>query len=618
MPFSFPVYRVRCQSDYAVRGSVIDRLTNKPIRIPKASDIRFEIGIFAGLNGQAPSAASQVADSTGWQSLTLTLQSSSGRNVVSITTGTFTTPTYSTWNDDTAQHCTISISDAESNIHPGKYQFCLTIQSSTFGPFPAGTAEIEVYDPFNLNSSDPADANPGAPISRDAADLRYEPLGGGASTSGKNLFVDSVYGSNTTGTRERFDKPFLALSAAKTAAQSGDTIYVRPGSYSTTASLAKDGVNWHFEPGTAVTMTGNSTTAIWDDGNTAMNFNVTGEADFIRTNNSGSTDVYGIRLQHASSNFNIQCRDITVTGPQHYVIAALRQDDGRIVLRARVIDSRAISGAISGYGLYWLNGSGEVHAAKITSDYVTVWSSVDSTPTGDFHVFSAEILNAILSSGLNATAACWVHFDILSGAAGDGSAFTANSLGFNTGNKIYLTGQKIFGFIHSTDFAGLLYVEIQKHQAVTNGTEDDFQSFFSWGLGSSAIGTCFYRADHWDHSTHTGQIMQIDSGIVEMTVGRFVGTSSSKGIMLKGGELRFKKGRLDLSANASAGADAITLKGSGITLTSEARLIVNGARKSIANGNAGTYTVDCWGGLTNADVDSGITANGLVVDSTVT
>lgn len=233
MPFSLTTRRVRLQSDYSVDGAVIDRLTGKEISIPLASDVRIEIGIFAGLNGNAPGSAAQVASETGWESLTLTLQKQRGSNVVSKTVSTFTSLTAGTWNDDTAQHCVVDLTDAETNIAPGKYRLALTVQSSTFGPYPVGTADIQVFDPHNLNSSDPADENPGAPISRDAADARYAPIGGGSSalSAGKTLFVDAIYGDDNTGTRQRMDKAFLTLAAAIDAMQPGDLVHVRPGTY---------------------------------------------------------------------------------------------------------------------------------------------------------------------------------------------------------------------------------------------------------------------------------------------------------------------------------------------------------------------------------------------------
>lgn len=69
--------------------------------------------------------------------------------------------------------------------------------------------------------------------------------------TGKVAWVDSVNGSNTTGARGKAHLPFLTLNAAKTAAVSGDTVVVLPGTYSESLAM-KDGVNWLFLPGSVV------------------------------------------------------------------------------------------------------------------------------------------------------------------------------------------------------------------------------------------------------------------------------------------------------------------------------------------------------------------------------
>lgn len=66
------------------------------------------------------------------------------------------------------------------------------------------------------------------------------------STYGNTLFVDEVYGNNTTANRERFDLPYLTISAALDASQPGDTVYVRSGSYSENIVLQND-VDIYFE-----------------------------------------------------------------------------------------------------------------------------------------------------------------------------------------------------------------------------------------------------------------------------------------------------------------------------------------------------------------------------------
>ena len=69
---------------------------------------------------------------------------------------------------------------------------------------------------------------------------------------GNTIYV-STNGSDTLGERNNLAKPFSTLEAAVSAASSGDTIYVYPGTYTITTTatngIAKSGVNFVFAPG---------------------------------------------------------------------------------------------------------------------------------------------------------------------------------------------------------------------------------------------------------------------------------------------------------------------------------------------------------------------------------
>lgn len=102
--------------------------------------------------------------------------------------------------------------------------------------------------------------------------------------TGNIIWVDGAYGSDTLGKVYRADAPFATLTAAKTVAQSGDTIHVRPAVYNETNLLA-NGVNWHFETGAFVTYTGSGVnSSIFSDSatgaNAAVSCNITGNGTF--------------------------------------------------------------------------------------------------------------------------------------------------------------------------------------------------------------------------------------------------------------------------------------------------------------------------------------------------
>ena len=72
--------------------------------------------------------------------------------------------------------------------------------------------------------------------------------------AGLNLQNGVIFKQATTGARTYY----TTLADAKTGASSGETVFVGPGTYAVTASILKNGVNWHFAPGATVTMDASS------------------------------------------------------------------------------------------------------------------------------------------------------------------------------------------------------------------------------------------------------------------------------------------------------------------------------------------------------------------------
>jgi hypothetical protein len=138
--------------------------------------------------------------------------------------------------------------------------------------------------------------------------------------AGKNLYVDSVNGNNSTGLRGDITKPFLTLAAAKAAAVSGDLITVYPGTYNE-KNLLKDGVNWHFESGAIVEWTGAAAGGIFDDSADGANgpvaCSITGLGEFLYKTSTTSyhgdapSGIYNcVKISNASSDVSITCKQI--------------------------------------------------------------------------------------------------------------------------------------------------------------------------------------------------------------------------------------------------------------------------------------------------------------------
>jgi hypothetical protein len=119
----------------------------------------------------------------------------------------------------------------------------------------------------------------------------------GALWGGNGVFVDAVNGNDGTGARGSITTSFQTITAAKTAAAAGDTIFVLPGTYPEN-DLLKDGVNYHFFIGAMVTNS-SSSVGIFDDTTTvaaAVTCQVTGDGNFQQGGNFSA-----VYLQYDSS-----------------------------------------------------------------------------------------------------------------------------------------------------------------------------------------------------------------------------------------------------------------------------------------------------------------------------
>ncbi len=136
----------------------------------------------------------------------------------------------------------------------------------------------------------------------------------GTTPSG-TLYV-SLNGNDMFGLRNRADKPFFTLSGAKSAAQSGDLIFVGPGRYYG-KNLLKHGVNWFFDQGAIVDYSGAG--SIFDDTASgtsgAVVCSIGGYGRFYHSNTGNTLSNCAIlELNNANTDITMTCLELANMG----------------------------------------------------------------------------------------------------------------------------------------------------------------------------------------------------------------------------------------------------------------------------------------------------------------
>lgn len=115
------------------------------------------------------------------------------------------------------------------------------------------------------------------------------------------VYVDASYGNDGTGAKYSQFKPYATITAAQTAAVSGDTIVVYPGTYSET-NLGKTGVNYHLLNGCIVAAT------------TGNGFVDTGGLVYSITGDGEITSTTGNAIEaNAGGTISVACKKISST-----------------------------------------------------------------------------------------------------------------------------------------------------------------------------------------------------------------------------------------------------------------------------------------------------------------
>jgi hypothetical protein len=366
---------------------------------------------------------------------------------------------------------------------------------------------------------------------------------------GLSLRVDSLYGNDTTALANitggalslsgNFTYPFKTVTGALSAAQSGTTIFVGPGNYSTPTSLAKNGVNWDFANGASVNKPiCNDCVGIWDDYTSGLTFTVSGSGQF-NANITAPGYLGTVRARNVNSNITINAEKISLSSinspSTSFNQAVIYGDAGTIVVNATYLSNTISPSQLSSL-VYWTNGFIFIQAQSISYAQWMLWSSVNNIPTGDCIINAQEISNlgdsihtlAYCDGAGNNTAASWISANLMTGL-----------VAWNGANKLYVSGQKLFGYINCS--GGLVYLEVEKLAIPTGLT----QPFFSITNGIVRVST-----QQLDTTGAHASLSVIEGGTLRLNGSDFQAGTLDNGFFVTSGQLILRNCDFDLTANA--------------------------------------------------------------------
>lgn len=437
---------------------------------------------------------------------------------------------------------------------------------------------------------------------------------------GKTLFVDSVNGSDGTGTTGRLDKPFLTPTAAKTAATSGDLIWVGPGMYNQN-DLLKDGVNWHFESEATVRYTQIALSnddyipGIFDDGGNDISCTISGEGvfDFASDNtsyNGGTTAT--VRLT-GGGRVTISAKSIIVSGGslegQKAAAVSVNNASAVVNVSAETIDGGVVEGHWLAAGISARSGELSVKALKIFgAEAVSLYGGNGASQVRVEAGLIHGQIAGVTQYRDTANDKLWVRaIEIL-------SETTAVA---NGGGKLYVEAQKISSngtaIEDVTNIGAIWWASITAPantwitaQKVTLPS-GAYNGFTNAGFGSTTASQAWVTISHLETLGACSAIVSstnaYDTSVIE--VGDSLGSASSNGIVISAGSLRLKNSTINTVANSAT--NPITKSG-GTLVLDNVTLSAEATRDSITAGTP--QSVTSYASTANKAVNANVTVNG--------
>jgi hypothetical protein len=224
----------------------------------------------------------------------------------------------------------------------------------------------------HINVADGAEVNVNADWNATTGDAQI--LNKPSFNTGKTIYVDAGVGTDTRTGLSKYDasKPFLTIATAVAASATGDTVYVRAGTYSITATIPLNlKGNLHFETGTSVQVSPNVVAFSYSQN--SLPINITGRADFLLL--GGTAGILTMPSGNAATAVAFECNSIS--GPNSVSGTLFDCAMGVLGVDAKTI-AMTTTFTASNATVFNITGSGVV-TARIQFVYCGVYLNAPST-----------------------------------------------------------------------------------------------------------------------------------------------------------------------------------------------------------------------------------------------
>jgi len=425
--------------------------------------------------------------------------------------------------------------------------------------------------------------------------------------TGRTIWVDSVNGDDNTAVVGRQDLPFETPEAARDAATSGYLIHVRPGAYTTSTSLAKDGVNWYGENGAIITgLSSGGANGVFNCFEEALSFDVSGCFEIIQVVSSSATEVHAaIWINNDDANVSVACKSVSLVAETDTMDSAYAVAGVKGSLNVDVQKKISLTGLLGTSAVYWERGPMYVRCPHIYSDFTAV-NSYSGSGSTEFFV-DAQMIESEGGSAINVAMGdpelrTWVTAQNVISRSG-GTVITCGDSG-----KFYLQCEKIGGGSQ----AAILF---------TGGGGNNVEAWITTqklsGSGQFVqigAGTLWLQAQEYEDTggITTGIKVQDDTiGVAPPTlnlIGGYMELLTGNGIDIEAGKVTRANGMI-VDTSADVTASPVTVSG-GTLILKNCTLIAEATQDSISAPTA--QTVVSYGSYANTAVDGDVTVNGLL------